>query len=139
MDTHPAHLELTDTHPTHLSSHTMAMNLIMAAVQTMHTVRKRPWRMIRITAGRLTVPCLAIAGITEPSTRTLTTPAPSRNRSIRILPMTRIVTSHYCYQRPSRKRQAVALEVPGGRSARAFWRPGVRSGSRCAARVSTPT
>jgi hypothetical protein len=37
MDIHPAHLELTDTHPTHLSSHTMAMNLIMAAVQTMHT------------------------------------------------------------------------------------------------------
>ena len=88
MDTHPAHLELTDTHPTHLSSHTMAMNLIMAAVQTMHTVRKRPWRMIRITAGRLTVPCLAIAGIAEPSTRTVvsTTPAPSRNRSIGILP-----------------------------------------------------
>ena len=56
--------------------------------------------MIQITAGRLTVPCLAIAGITEPSTRTLTTPAPSRNRSIRILPMTRIVTSHYRYKRP---------------------------------------
>jgi hypothetical protein len=41
MDTHPAHLELTDTHHTRLSSHTMAMNLIMVSVQTMHTVRRR--------------------------------------------------------------------------------------------------
>jgi hypothetical protein len=45
-DIHPIRLELTDTHPTRLSSNIMAMNRIMLAVRTMHTVRKRQYRMI---------------------------------------------------------------------------------------------
>jgi hypothetical protein len=71
MDTHRTHLELTDTLHTHLGSPTMATNLIMAAAQTMNTVRRRQERTIRITAGRLTIPCLAITDITERSTQTV--------------------------------------------------------------------
>jgi hypothetical protein len=41
MDIHRTRLELTDTHLIRLSSHTMAMNLIMAAVQAMHTGKNR--------------------------------------------------------------------------------------------------